>query len=56
MITWSSLSLPPLNLWNYPDWRYVPETSTIMLEKATFVREVKHIHGVSVAFIYKDKR
>jgi len=56
MITWSDLKFPALNLWNYPNWRNVPETGTFVPKLGTFVRGVKHIHGVSIEVIYKDKK
>ena len=54
MITWPSLKLPALNLWNYPNWlnqSNIPKTGTIVPKTGMFQESVTSIHGLKITFI-----
>jgi hypothetical protein len=56
MITWPSLSLPALNLWNYPNWvqTYPKEVQTYQKQERR--ETVTTIHGLKITFTYKDNK
>lgn len=54
MITWPSLSLPALNLLNYPSWlnyANIPKMGTNVPKIGMFEESVTSIHGLKITFI-----
>lgn len=56
MLNWPSLSLPPINLWSFPNWRNIPEMGTFVPKMGTFSQEVVFIHGLSIILTKKEEK